>query len=506
MERPRLLLALLLNYCLLPFVAAQETPPPPVPTPAEYAAAVARLVDFLALPNDGNYPEQVAANLRWCDEAFRAEGFTTRKLETPGAPLLFAERRYHDDSPAVLFYLQIDGQPVDTASWDQDSPYRAVLKAPRKDGSFELVENPQTPPAADTRLFARSSSDSKGPALAFLTALGIMRERGEIPPYNVKVIMDFQEELGSPTLPAAVEANRALFAARYLVIMDGTRHVSNLPTLTFGARGMTTVSLRVFGANKALHSGQYGNFAPNPVFTASRLLAAMKDEDGRVLVPGWYDGVALSEDQKREMNQVPESREDIERMVGIARSERVGETYQEALQYPSLNVRGLRAAWTGKEVRTLIPEEVIIEIDLRLVPETPGERQVKLLRRFIADRGFHFVDGEPTVAERERYPKLIAMTHKIGSAPFRTDLGGPFDAWLTRAVTRALGAPPIRMRTTGGSQPMAPFVSKLGLPAVSLRIPNPDNSIHAPNENLRLGNFYEGIRECLGVLTEPLGE
>ncbi|MGB3800016.1 MAG: M20/M25/M40 family metallo-hydrolase, partial [Lewinella sp.] len=384
------------------------------------------------------------------------------------------------------------------------NPYRAVWKRKKDDDSYTTVDRDSTDFDPELRLFARSASDSKGPAMAFITALDVLRQEGIDPAYNVKVIMDFQEELGSDDLPGAVAANRELFDADFLVIMDGTRHVSNEPTLTFGARGIATVTLRLFGPAYPLHSGQYGNFAPNPVFAASRLLAAMKDEEGRVLISGFYSGVELTDADKQEMNQVPETREEIREMVGIAENEALGDTYQEAMQYPSLNVRGLRAGWTGKEVRTLIPEEVIIEIDMRLVPETPGERQVDLLRQFIADQGYHFVDSIPTEEERLQYPKLVSFTSSLGSVPFRTDLGTPIDRWLTAGVERGLGKSPVRMRTTGGSQPMGPFVNLLGLPAVSLRIPNPDNSIHAPNENLRLGNFREGIMECLAVLTQAV--
>ena len=472
-------------------------------TDAALPAALDQLTDFLAIPNDGNYPEQVEANLVWCQENFTDKGFTVTRLETPGMPLLFAEWQIDPDLPTVLFYLQIDGQPVDTSAWDQPDPYQVVYKRKEADGSFTTTTAPAAPPYnPELRLFARSASDSKGPAVAFMTALDILEAEGIEPAYNVKVIMDFQEELGSDDLPGAVAANRDLFAADFLVIMDGTRHVSNEPTLTFGARGIATVTLEVYGPRDALHSGQYGNFAPNPVFAAARLIAAMKDEQGRVVIPGFYDGVKLTEADKREMNKVPETREEIRAMVGVAEQEAVGDTYQEAMQYPSLNVRGLRAGWVGKEVRTLIPEAVTVEIDMRLVPETPGERQVALLRQFIVDRGWHLTEGEPTEEERLTYPKLISFTSSLGSVPFRTDLGTPIDHWLTAAVTRALGKEPVRMRTTGGSQPMGPFVNLLGLPAVSLRIPNPDNSIHAPNENLRLGNFREGVMECLGVLTE----
>jgi len=120
------------------------------------------------------------------------------------------------------------------------------------------------------------------------------------------VIMDFQEELGSPTLSPLVKKERDLFAAKVMLIMDGTRHLSNLPTLTFGARGIATIQLKAFGAVRNLHSGQYGNFAPNPVFHLARLLGALKDENGRVQVPHFYDGVVLSEEKKALINDVPE--------------------------------------------------------------------------------------------------------------------------------------------------------------------------------------------------------
>ena len=499
----------LLPLFLLPLALSAQSPDSAAITrftEGALPAALAQLEEFVAIPNDGNYPEQVEANLAWCRQNFIGKGFAVTRLETPGQPLLFAELAVDTSLPTVLFYLQIDGQPVDTAAWDQPNPYRVVYRRPEPDGSFSDVLSPAAPPYdEELRLYGRSVSDAKGPAVAFLTALDILAAEGLRPAYNVKVLMDFQEELGSDDLPGTVAANRERFAADYLVIMDGTRHVSNLPTLTFGARGIATVTLEVFGPRYALHSGQYGNFAPNPVFTAARLLAAMKDERGRVLIPGYYEGVELTAADRRQLARVPESQAEVRAMVGIAENEALGESYQEALQYPSLNVRGLRAGWVGQEVRTLIPEKVTVELDLRLVPETPGERQVALLRQFIVDQGFHLVDSLPTEEERLRYPKLISFRAQQGSVPFRTDLNTPIDHWLTAAVQRVLGRRGlVRMRTTGGSQPLGPFVRLLGLPAVSLRIPNPDNSIHAPNENLRLGNFREGIQECLAVLTEPL--
>lgn len=473
-------------------------------TKIEFANAVEDYLSLLRIPNVGQYPEQVAANVAWVERRLRSLGLSVQVLESQGVSHVFGEQRVDNAQATVLFYLQLDGQPVDATKWNQANPFDPVFKRQQgEDWKALAADQWRTDMNFEDRVFARSASDSKGPAVAFLSALEIMRKHGWEPAFNIKVIADFQEEMGSPTLPALVEAHRERFAADVMLIMDGTRHLSNLPTLTFGARGLATMKLTVYGAERDLHSGQYGNFAPNPVFALSRLLASMKDERGRVKIPGFYDGVVLSDADKRELARVPEKLEDITRSLGFAEPDAVGATYQEALQYPSLNVRGLRAAWVNEEVRTIIPGEAVAEIDMRLVPETPGARQVQLVMDHIRAQGFHVLGSAPTAAERARYRQLVRVDYRIGSKPFRSDMTGPLGQWLGSAMQRVFGTGFVKMRTTGGSQPIAPFISTLGVPAASVRIPNPDNNIHAPNENLRLGNFAEGIESCLSILTEP---
>lgn len=460
---------------------------------------------FLRIPNIGKYEKDRNENVAWCVSTFEKLGFDTRVLYSEGIPHVFAERIYNPQSKSILFYLQIDGQPVDPKEWSQPDPFEPVLKQ-KLNNEWQIIDwtdlsNKFDP---DLRIFSRSASDSKGPAMSFISALEILHDRGLQPDYNIKVIMDMQEEMGSPTLPALVEKERSLFDAELLLIMDGTRHLSNLPTLTFGARGIATVTLRVIGPRGDLHSGQYGNFAPNPVFKLARLIADMKDEEGRVSIPGFYEGVNLSEEEKVLINSLPEDLDTIRQTLGIAVTDQVGATYQEAMQYPSLNIRGLNAAWVGREVRTLIPSDAVAEIDMRLVLETPAERQIALLRDYIVSKGYHIVTGEPTDEERLKYPKLIEFSYRIGSKPFRTEIDSPIGRWLSEAMTRLFDEDFVKMRTTGGSQPMAPFISTLDIPAVSIRIPNPDNSIHAPDENMRLGNYLEGIEMCLSILSQSL--
>jgi acetylornithine deacetylase/succinyl-diaminopimelate desuccinylase-like protein len=461
--------------------------------------------DLLLIPNDGHYAEQIAENLDWCRQKLESLGFATQVLEQEGVPHLFAHREHDPAKKTILVYLQIDGVAPGSTGWEQENPYHAVLKEEKGGKWIEIpwdtLESEFNP---DWRVFARSTSDSKGPAMAFFTALDILNTEKISPGMNLKVILDFQEEMSSPKMAALVAANKELFSTDGIIIMDGTRHLSNLPNLAFGARGIATATIKIFGAKEDLHSGQYGNFAPNPVFSMSRLLAAMKDEDGRVLIPGFYEGVGFSETDLKAMAEVPETMEEILGDLGLAKAEKVGDTYQQSMQYPSLNVRGLSAGGVGSEVKTVIPSVAVAEIDIRLVRETPGERQLALLRQFIIDQGFHLIAGtEPINEERKQYSKLAYFSSKTGSLPFRADMDGPFADWLDSGMRHIFGSQYVKTRQTGGSQPMAPFINILGAPAVSVRIPNPDNSIHAPNENIRIQNYLEGIQACLSIFTRP---
>jgi acetylornithine deacetylase/succinyl-diaminopimelate desuccinylase-like protein len=212
----------------------------------------------------------------------------------------------------------------------------------------------------------------------------------------------------------------------------------------------------------------------------------------------------MTEQKKTLIRTSLDQEQQLNNRLGIAKAETVVATYQESLQFPSLNVRGLKAAWTGEQVRTIIPSTAIAEMDLRLVPDTPAERQISLIKSFIESKGFYIVEKDPTQEERLQHPKLIKVESRIGSRAFQTALDSKLALWLEKVMTEVFGENNFfRMQTTGGSQPIAPFITELNLPALSVRIPNPDNNIHAPNENLRLGNFKEGIKMCLGILSHP---
>ena len=460
---------------------------------------------LLSIPNDANMPETIEPNVVWCERAFEKRGFTTSRINTETVPLLLAEKNFRKAEKTVLIYLQIDGQPVDSTKWLQKNPYIPALKQQNKDGQWE--EMPWTKSRNyedDWRVFARSSSDAKGPAVMFLAAMDALDEAKVKPNYNIKVIMDFEEELGSPRLPRAVKDNKELLAADMLVIFDGPMHITNKPTLVFGARGIATVTLTTFGPIKPQHSGHYGNYSPNPAFGLTKLLASMKDDGGKVTIPGYYDGITISPEVETLLKAVPDDENEIKERLQIAQPEKVGSYYQEALQYPSLNIRGMQSGWIDDEVRTIIPAWARAELDLRLVLESDPERLVSLVKEHIENSGYHVLDREPTKEERMKHEKIASFTYEISYQSFRTDFDTDLGIWLRRSLKNAYGEDPVMERMAGGSIPISPFVVSLGLPAVSVPTVNRDNNQHSPNENIRLGNYREGIKIMLAILGEEL--
>ena len=369
-------------------------------------ASLPQLKELLAIPNDANYPEDIEKNIVWCAEKLKKYGFMSKRLATASVPLLLAtSNQVSQDKPDVLFYFHIDGQPVDPSFWYQDSPYEATLKEEQAGEGWvkidwsRLEEKTLNP---EWRIFARSSSDDKSPFVMFLTVLEILKTNNKKLPYNLKVILDFEEEKGSPNLAKAVTANKTYLASDMLLIFDGPKHLNNQPTIAYGARGITTMSIKIFGPTFPLHSGHYGNYAPNPALRLSQLLSSMKDSVGRVTIPGYYDGIQLDKKTKAILATVPDKEKVLMAKLGIGEMDQVGTNYQESIQYPSLNIRGLSSAWVGKEARTIVPATAVAELDLRLVVESDGDRLKGLIRKHIEQQGYYITDKKPTSREREQ--------------------------------------------------------------------------------------------------------
>lgn len=474
---------------------------------AQYATQSFReFYEMLSLPNDAHFPQDIERNVQWCEQAFSKRGFATQRLNTPTVPLLLAERKVKNGKKTVLIYLQIDGQPVEPSQWQQENPWKPTLKEKDVSGNWNTISYERLYEGFDPdwRIFSRSTSDAKGPAMAFLAALDAQQSLKIQPNYNIKVIMDFEEELGSPNLPPAVLKYKTELAADMLIIFDGPRHVSNQPTLSFGARGICEITLTTFGPRVPVHSGNYGNYTPNPAMRLARLLASMKDDAGRVTIPGFYDGIVLTEEEKAILKQVPDNEIEIRKFLGIAKADDIGNNFQESLQYPTLNIRGMDALFIGKDARTLIPATATAEIDIRLVPGSDPGRLIGLIRNHIQGNGYYLIDREPTEEERMQYERIASFKSHFSYAAFQTSFNSEPGIWLNKAMIKAFGKEPIKIRMMGGSIPISPFVTTLNIPAVSVPTVNADNNQHAENENIRVGNYADAVKTFLAILIEKL--
>jgi acetylornithine deacetylase/succinyl-diaminopimelate desuccinylase-like protein len=336
----------------------------------------------------------------------------------------------------------------------------------------------------------------------FMVAMDLLDKAGFEPAFNIKVIIDTEEEMGSPNLPEAVEANRDLLAADMLLIFDGPPHPSNKPTVGFGARGIVTITLVAYGPKVPQHSGHYGNFVPNPAFHMTRILSSMKSSDGRVLLPGFYDGVTISDEVRAVLEAVPDDEEKILADMGLIKHDSVAPTLQEAIQYPSLNIRGMSSGWVGRESRTIIPATATAEIDMRLVKESDYQHLLGLVRSHIEGLGYHVLDHEPTAAERLEHADIVSFTYDFSYAAYRSDMDAAAGRLARAGMRHLYGEEPILVRTSGGSVPISPFVETLGVPAAKVPTVNIDNNQHSPNENIRLGNFIEGIAILMSVMSQ----
>ena len=465
-------------------------------------SAVEELKEFIAIPNDALVAEDVLKNITWLQEKFKDRGFETQVLETEGQPLFFAELPKVKRAKTILFYMHLDGQSVDPSKWNQEDPYKAVLKS-KKGNSYTTLDwsSLENEMNEDWRIFGRSASDDKGPIVMLLQAIDLLKENKQKIPFNVKVILDSEEEKGSKPLPQAVKKYREILAADYLIINDGPLHVSDNPTMVYGCRGITTINLTTYGPIKPQHSGHYGNYAPNPGFRLAQLLATFKDDKGKVLIDGYYDGITIDESTAIILKSVPDNQAQILENLAVKTPESVGSFYQEALQYPSLNIRGLSSGWTGTKVRTIIPESATAAIDIRLVPESDGIRLKSLIKEHIKAQGFYITDTEPTLEERKQYDKIIKFESGSVTNPFRTNLDVPFAKWLEKTMD---DENLVKIRIMGGTVPIASFINELNIPAIIIPMVNPDNNQHSPNENLKIKNIKYGIGTFYTILSTKL--
>ena len=261
------------------------------------------------------------------------------------------------------------------------------------------------------------------------------------------------------------------------------------------------MELTVYGPRRELHSGHYGNWAPNPAMMLAKLLASMKDDDGRVLIKGFYDGVeALTETEKSAAASAPDNDAMLRRELGIAWTEGAGKRLIELINLPSLNIRGFLSSSVGATARNVIPSTATASIDIRLVKGVDHVQTVDRVIEHIRAQGYHVVESEPDQATRLKYPKIAKVIRQGGYNASRTSMDLPISKAIVAAVESARGGV-IKMPTLGGSVPLYIFTDDLKTPCIGVPIANHDNNQHSANENIRLQNLWDAIETMAALLT-----
>ncbi|MFQ5351271.1 MAG: M20/M25/M40 family metallo-hydrolase, partial [Thermoanaerobaculia bacterium] len=299
-------------------------------------------------------------------------------------------------------------------------------------------------------------------------------------------------------------AHADTLAADLWLFCDGPVHQSGHQQVVFGVRGVVGLELSLYGPVRPLHSGHYGNWAPNPAAELAGLLAGMRDDQGRILIDGFYDSVApLSEAVGRALAGVPDPDRELRHGFALGRTEG-GRRLAESILAPALNLRGLRSGAVAELAKNAVPTEARASIDFRLVPDqTPAEVR-RLTEEHLRRRGYTLVAEEPDEEQRRATPRLARLEWEQGYPALWTDPGLPVSRAVVAAVAEAIGEAPVEVPSLGGSLPLHQFRRHLGAPLIVVPMVNHDNNQHAPNENLRLGNLWRGI-EVYAHLMARLG-
>jgi acetylornithine deacetylase/succinyl-diaminopimelate desuccinylase-like protein len=498
-------------------VAANETRPPASQVVHEvrsYRQAnedriMRELREFLAIPNVASDRANIQKNALHLKELMEARGIETHLLSIPNrGPVVFGKLDTLGATRTVIFYAHYDGQPVVASEWTDKAPFEPTLrdKAIEAGGTKIPFPDPTRNPNSyqdDWRIYARSASDDKSPIIAMLTALDALRERNIPLSVNLKFVLEGEEEAGSEHLQETLQLHKNLLKGDLLITGDGPVHQSGRPLVFFGNRGDIGLDITVYGPVRSLHSGHYGNWAPNPAMQLAQLLASMKDENGRVLIPGYYDDVApLTQLEKSALEAMPFNDAELQRELGLAKPDGNGKKLVELLQEPSLNIRGIRSGNVGELATNIVPDKAEASLDARLVKGEDPHKKFEQITAFIRKQGFFVVDHEPTIEERRAHPRVVKIIDQGGYRASRTPMDLPVSKALVRVLQEATHGQTVVAPTLGGSVPMYIF-EDLGLPWIGVPIVNYDNHQHAPDENLRLGNLWDGI-ETYAVLLADL--
>jgi acetylornithine deacetylase/succinyl-diaminopimelate desuccinylase-like protein len=469
------------------------------------AAIVGELDALTRLKSVAADPAGLLATAHSLEASLKQRGFTVTELATGAGspPAVFGLLMTPNAKRTVVFYAHYDGQPVTPSQWSSD-PFVPVMREHAMSDAARDVDWKKAAPPFDPewRLFGRAVSDDKASIAAFLAAFDALKATHVPPSVNIKVLWEGEEEAGSEHLGRALQENQKLLSADLFLIGDGPVHQTRRSMVYFGARGVMSLEATIYGPLRALHDGHYGNWVPNPAAMAANLLAQMRDDNGRILIPGFSDQVrAITPAEQSALKSLPPVDEALKKEYGIARSEG-SEDLPASIMRPALNIRGIRAGQVGDAAANAIPTTAVVSIDFRLVPDQTPAALRAAVEHFLTGRGWTVVGDEPDLAARMAHPRIIRLAWDTGYPALRSDMSSPAAKAVIAAATHAAGAPVVVMPMAGGSVPLYMFADAFTAPIICLPIVNHDNNQHAANENLRLQNLWDGVNTYAALMAE----
>lgn len=453
---------------------------------------VAEFANLLSIPNHAGDTANIERNAQAVSAMLRARGVKVRLLRVPGTPpVVLGELRTPGAARAIGIYAHYDGQPTDAAQW-QTPPFSPVLR----DAAGRAVDwRGQVHFADEDRIYARSSSDDKAPIEAAMAALDGLRAAQAAPGVNLKFFFEGEEEAGSPHLAEIIAKYPDALAADAWLLCDGPVHQSGRMQVDYGARGDIDAEMTVYGPARPLHSGHYGNWAPNPIVLLTHLLDSMRDTDAHILIPGFYDDVRpLTPSEQRMLAATPAADQQLQHELAIAQPEGGGAPLAAQILKPAINVRGIQGGHVGELATNVISTEARASLDIRLVPDQTPQRVEQEVEQHIARQGFFIVHQTPDLATRRAHARVVKLEWEPGYPAYRAPVDNAMAKAVVRTIGEATGGPIIQVVSLGGSVPMYLFEGKNHTPVVGVPIANADNNQHAANENLRLGNLWQGIQ------------
>lgn len=464
--------------------------------------------NFISIPNVAADTANQKNTAAFIMDMMAKRGISNIQLLQPitaGAPAaVYGEVMVPGAKQTLIFYAHYDGQPVNPAQWAKGlEPFTPALYNDAIDHNGTNIPFP-----ADNnyqpqwRIYARSAADDKAGITAILNAYTAIVKTGAMPAYNIKFFFEGEEEAGSPHLHEIFERYKTLLQSDLWIICDGPVHQSGRQQIFFGVRGNAHLDLTIYASKRPLHSGHYGNWAPNPAMMMASLLASMKNDKGRVTVKGFYDDVTpLTAQEQKALKEVPAVDEQMKNELGISSTEMAGLSLSEAVNLPSLNINGMQSGNVGKLASNQIPTTATAVIDLRLVMGNDWKKQQQKIIDHIKAQGYFVTAAEPTDAERRQYSKIIkVITKDDGYNAQRTPMDLPIIKKIIAVVNSTTKEQIVLQPTMGGSLPLFIFEKYLHATTISIPVANHDNNQHAENENIRLQNLWAGIETMAAVM------